>query len=62
METANLTRSSEDLGEKLRSLGISKGYVSQLVSGARTPSLELAVRIERELGIPPSAWLPAERD
>ena len=32
-------------------------YASQLLRGLRTPSLAVAVKIERAFGIPPSAWL-----
>lgn len=36
---------------------ISPSYASLLLAGKRQPSLGVAVQIERELGIPPSAWL-----
>lgn len=35
----------------------SRPYASQLLRGIRTPSLGVAVQIERAFGIPPSAWL-----
>lgn len=46
----------------LQRIGVSKPYAHQLVARDRTPSLELAVRIEQELGIPPKAWLQAAND
>jgi transcriptional regulator with XRE-family HTH domain len=38
-------------------LGISPSHLSLILSGERTPSLELAVAIERLTGIPPKAFL-----
>lgn len=40
----------------LRRIGVSKPYAHQLTSGARSPSLALALKIEAALGIPPTAW------
>lgn len=46
----------------LQRLGVSKPYSHQLLAGGKTPSLPLAQKLERELGIPTSAWpLPAKR-
>jgi transcriptional regulator with XRE-family HTH domain len=39
------------LSELLRGIGISESYASQLVNGRRTPSLQLALRIHREIGV-----------
>lgn len=41
-------------------LGISKSFLSELLNGNRTPSLDLAVRIERmtDGAIPASCWIP----
>lgn len=36
---------------RLESIGISKPYASQLASGTRTPSLGLALKIYKQLGI-----------
>jgi transcriptional regulator with XRE-family HTH domain len=33
-------------------LGMSEAHLSQILSGARTPSLEMAAKIERQLRIP----------
>lgn len=51
------------LAERLRSIGISESYASQLVNRRRAPSLALALRIHRELGEkmgPISEATPAE--
>lgn len=40
-----------DLAEKLRSIGISESYASQIVNGRRAPSMPLALRINRELRV-----------
>jgi transcriptional regulator with XRE-family HTH domain len=40
-------------------LGISEGQVSSLIAGRRTPSLSLAVVIEKRTGIPASSWVVA---
>ena len=40
-------------------VGVSKGYMSSLVSGAREPSLRVAVKIERATrgAVKPSGWV-----
>jgi transcriptional regulator with XRE-family HTH domain len=40
--------------------GIGRSYLSLLESGQKTPSLPLAVRIERETGgaVPATSWIP----
>jgi len=45
-----------DLADRL---GISQAFLSQLLNGRRTPSLELAVRIERLTGgaVPAASWV-----
>ncbi|PZU71296.1 MAG: hypothetical protein DI531_16100 [Brevundimonas sp.] len=46
----------------LQRLGVSKPYSHQLLAGGKTPSLALAQKLERELGIPMSAWpMPLKR-
>jgi len=46
----------------LQRLGVSKPYSHQLLAGGKTPSLVLAQKLERELGIPTSVWpLPPKR-
>ncbi|WP_434612117.1 helix-turn-helix transcriptional regulator [Tabrizicola sp. M-4] len=42
-----------------KDLGISRSHMSELVSGAKKPSLELAFAIERATGgaVPASAWV-----
>lgn len=41
-------------------LGVSRSYLSQLVGGTKSPSLELAVRIERATdgAVPVASWVP----
>jgi transcriptional regulator with XRE-family HTH domain len=46
--------------ELARTMRISQPYASLLLAGKRLPSLALAIAIERELGIPPSAWIKPE--
>lgn len=38
-------------------IGVSGVHAWNLIHGKRIPSLTIAVRIEEEFGIPPSAWL-----
>ena len=38
------------LAARLRAIGVSPGYASQIVNARRRPSLSLALRIYRELG------------
>lgn len=42
-----------------RELGVSRGTVSRWLSGARTPSLRMAVRVHELLGVPEDAWVTA---
>ncbi|MDP1875663.1 MAG: helix-turn-helix transcriptional regulator [Phenylobacterium sp.] len=39
---------------------MSRSYASELVKRKKTPSLEMAARIEREFGVPLSAWIPGK--
>lgn len=41
-------------------LHVSEVYVSQLLAGVRNPSLEMAVLLERETGIPVQSWARSE--
>lgn len=45
-------------------LGISSGHLGDLLSGRRTPGLELAVRIEAATdgAVPVSSWFEAQGD
>lgn len=47
--------------EIAKRLKLDESYLSLLISGQRTPSMEVAGRIQRELGIPVAAWVEAER-
>lgn len=46
------------LNARLVSIGISESHASLIANRKRLPSLGLALRIERKLGIPPSFWVP----
>lgn len=37
-------------------IGVGPSYLSLLASGKRTPSMAVAAKIEKELGIPMEAW------
>lgn len=37
---------------------ITESYLSQVLSGRRTPRLPILARIERETGIPIAGWVP----
>jgi plasmid maintenance system antidote protein VapI len=43
-------------GEVAKRLKLSRSYVHELIKGSKTPSLDTAVLIEREFGVPVSAW------
>lgn len=46
-------------------VGMSASYAHEIAHGQRTPSLKMAVKIERVLGIAPARWLdepPAAND
>ena len=43
-------------------LGLSRSYAFELLKRIKTPSLDVAVRIEQEFGVPASAWLDSAHD
>lgn len=45
--------------ELARRIGITSGHISHLMTGRRRPGLDLALRIERELGIKIQLWARA---
>lgn len=51
-----LNRSTLMQKELAARLGISDGYLSQILGGRRRSKLEILMAIERETGIPVSAW------
>lgn len=59
---AHLTRTKTRQLEFARSLGISQSYVSEMLSGKRTPSLAMAGRIASATKgrVPVSAWIKPE--
>jgi plasmid maintenance system antidote protein VapI len=44
-------------GELVAKLGLSRSYAFELLKRVKTPSLEVAVRIEQEFGVPAAAWM-----
>lgn len=52
-------KTNEALGDEL---GVSHSYVSRLRNNERSPSLSIAVKLERIAGIPPSSWVELEPD
>lgn len=49
-EVRAMQTNNRDLSKRLRSLGISESYASEIVNGRRPPSMALALRIHAELG------------
>lgn len=45
---------ADELREKF---ALSRSYAFELVNRKKTPSLELAIKIEAEFGVPAKAWL-----
>lgn len=45
---------------QLKAIGLRQPHAWRLAHGKMRPSLEVAARIERELGYPASAWAPME--
>ena len=52
-----LKRSQRTSTQLAAQLSISRPYMSQLLTGKRTPSMELAARIFEVTGVPMIAWL-----
>jgi len=61
----NMTKGARQLSEMFkrprrkdiaRRIGIGTSYLSLLESGKRAPSMRVAARIQKELGIPVEAW------
>lgn len=60
MLAEHISRSGMRQKEWAERFGISQPYLSDLLRGNRTPSLEVAVRIERETqgAVPAVSWIP----
>lgn len=56
-----LDRSRKQQKELARALGVSDGYLSQILSGLRRPKLELLMAIEVETGVPVESWADTRR-
>lgn len=62
MTTETDTAGRKALAEKLRKgAGLRTAHASQLASGDKSPSLDLALRIEEATGIPPHFWKSENR-
>lgn len=57
MATPTLGISDLQASELVARLGLSRSYAFELLKRLKTPSLDVAVRIEQEFGVPASAWL-----
>ena len=57
MKSPSRTIASLRPTEVARTVKVSVSHASEVLSGRKSPSLALAVQIERAFGIPPSAWL-----
>lgn len=54
-------RSKQNQKTLAASLGVSEGYLSQILSGKRRPKLELLHAIQALSGVPVSSWLEYRR-
>ncbi len=63
---ANMTKGAKQLAklfaqptqrEIAKRIGVNDSYLSLLASGKRTPSMAVAAKMQRELGIPVEAWV-----
>ena len=62
METDTDALGRKALTDALRiKVGLSSSHTSQLVHGGKTPSLDLALRIEETTGIEPKLWKAENR-
>lgn len=50
------TISTLQASELVSKLGLSRSYAFELIKRHKTPSLDVAVRIEQEFGVPAAAW------
>ena len=59
---AHITATGQSQAALASDLGISRSHMSELVSGAKKPSLDLAFAIERATGgaVPASSWVDQE--
>lgn len=62
METDTDALGRKALTDALRNkAALNSSHTSQLVNGGKTPSLDLALRIEETTGIPPHFWKSENR-
>lgn len=60
MEDAKRSISELQAADLQDKLGLSRSYAFELVKRQRKPSLEVAVKIERQFGVPASAWIDVD--
>lgn len=56
-----LDRSRKQQKELAAKIGVSNGYLSQVLSGLRRPRLETLMAIEAETGVPVESWADTQR-
>lgn len=56
-----LARSRKTQKELAAKIGVTEGYLSQILSGLRRPKLETLIAIQAETGVPLESWV-ATRD
>ncbi len=56
-----LARSKQNQRQFAKAIGVSDGYLSQILSGLRRPKLELLIHIEALTGVPVGAWADTKR-
>lgn len=51
-----MERNGRDYPATAEALGVTRAHISHLLTGGRTPSLTLALRVAEVTGIPVAAW------
>lgn len=57
MRKSQLEISDLQASDLVAKLGLSRSYAFELLKRVKTPSLEVAVKIEQEFGVPAAAWM-----
>jgi transcriptional regulator with XRE-family HTH domain len=55
-----LDRSHKKQNELAAQIGVTDGYLSQILSGLRRPKLEILIAIETETGVPVESWVDTQ--
>jgi plasmid maintenance system antidote protein VapI len=56
----HLKLAKKALTGRLLEMGLSNSFTSELVNNHKKPSLEVACRIQREIGIPAHDWIDGD--